>query len=119
MNLTDHEILELTTLCNAAVDGTLNDAQRARLAQRLSDSEEARRFYVRYAGMSASLFTYASEMQSEAPDMAHAKVIRPAAWWWAAGALAAAACVVFGLWLGVFSQRDGAGENLLANRSAT
>ena len=116
MNLTDKEILELTALANAVVDETLTDAQRARLSEWLGGSEEARRFYVRYVGMSASLFTYASEMQSEAPDALPAKVIRPSAWWWATGSLAAAACVVLGLWVGVFSQRDKAGEKLLADQ---
>jgi ferric-dicitrate binding protein FerR (iron transport regulator) len=97
MNLTDHEILELNELCGAVVDETINEVQRARLSRWLVESEPARQYYVRALALSASLHSYAGEMQSEAPD----KIIsRPqfavAAWW--AGSLAAAALVVLALW---------------------
>jgi len=96
MNLTDREILELNELCSAVVDGNLTDAQRARLSRWLKESTEARRFYVRALGQSASLHTYAAEMHAEAPDVP-ARIVRPIFAWWAAG-LAAAAALAIGLW---------------------
>jgi hypothetical protein len=69
MSLTDHDILELTELCNAVVDQTASDAQQARLSAMLEHSKEARRFYVQMMALSASLGSYAAEMQSEAPDV--------------------------------------------------
>ncbi len=93
MNLTDAEILELTELCNALADGTLTTEQRARLAEKLAANEEARRFYVRFAGLSASLCQYASEMQSEAPDAARRFWQQPIFWWSAASFAAAAAAL--------------------------
>jgi hypothetical protein len=102
MNLTDNEIMELTELCNALVDGALNDAQRARLPTMLAASEEARRYYIRFTGLSASLHQYAGEMQSEAPDVV---VEMPRLWqrtgfWWSLGSLAAAAAIVGAVWFG-------------------
>ena len=98
MNLTDREILELNELCGAVVDGTLTDAQRARLSRWLVDSEDARRYYVCALGQSASLHTYASEMHAEAPDapVRLAKVFHFTLWW--ATMLPAAAAFVVGLW---------------------
>jgi ferric-dicitrate binding protein FerR (iron transport regulator) len=100
MSLSDKEILELNRLCNGLVDGTLTESQKSRLSAWLADSEEARRYYVRALGLSASLCTYASEMQVEAPDALPAapKILRPAFWLWVSP-LAAAACVVFVLWV--------------------
>ena len=100
MNLTDEEILELNELCNALVDGRLTDAQQPRLTQWLARSEAARRYYVCALGLSASLCSYASEMQVEAPDAvpARSKLVHLAAWWWVSP-LAAAACVLVGFWL--------------------
>ena len=99
MNLTDKEVLELNGLCNALVDGTLSTAQRNRLSHWLATSEEARRYYVQAMGLSASLFSYASEMQTEEPEPVAppAKLIHTG-WWWF-GSLAAAASVVLILWL--------------------
>ena len=99
MNLTDKEILELTELCNALVDGTLTEAQKAQLSEKLAFSEAARQFYVRFTGLSASLHTYASELQTEPADVPVRTRWRPG-WWWAVGALAAAAVIVLGFWLG-------------------
>lgn len=65
MNLSDQEILELNELCSALLDDRLTDQQRARLAHWLATSEEARRFYARVAGQSASLQLYASEIHGE------------------------------------------------------
>ncbi len=95
MNLTDAGILELNELCNAVVDGTITARQKARLAQWLLDSEAARRYYVRALGLSASLHTYAAEMQSDAADALPANVLRLPSWrWWTAIAAAAAAVIV-------------------------
>jgi hypothetical protein len=105
MNLTDTEILELTELCNALADGTLTDARRARLAEKLAASEEARRFYVRFASLSASLCQYAGEMQSEAPDAAPRLWQRPA-FWWSLGPLAAAAAALAVFLVPDFSARE-------------
>jgi hypothetical protein len=104
MNLSDKEILELNDLCNALVDGTLTETQKVRLSDWLAASEAARRYYIRALGLSASLYSYASEMQVEAPDaVAPSKIIRLGVGSWL-GFLAAAACVVFALW--TFSQRS-------------
>lgn len=97
MNLTDHEILELNELCGGVVEGTITAAQGARLAAWLRESEEARRFYVRALGQSASLHSYASEMHAEAPDAPADKGAR-FPWWWTA-ALPAAAAIALGAWL--------------------
>ncbi|MEI9897234.1 MAG: hypothetical protein WDN28_26060 [Chthoniobacter sp.] len=69
MSLSDPEVLELNTLCNALVDGVIRDADKARLEQMLRTSEDARRFYVRSLALSSSLMQYAGEMQAEAPDI--------------------------------------------------
>lgn len=100
MNLTDKEILELNDLCNALVDGTITDAQKAELSVRLGASAEARRFYVHAMGLSASLFSYAAEMQTEDLETVArpAKIIR-LGWWWKFGSLAAAASILLLLWI--------------------
>jgi ferric-dicitrate binding protein FerR (iron transport regulator) len=67
--LSDREILTLHTLCNAVVDGTINEAQKKQLSQWLLTSRSARQYYIRTMGLSASLCSYASEMQAEAPDV--------------------------------------------------
>ena len=46
MNLSDKEILELSALCNALVDGTLTETQKVRLSDWLVASEAARRYYI-------------------------------------------------------------------------
>ena len=111
MNLDDSELLELNALCNALIDGQITDAERARLEQLLRDSEEARRFYVRALGLSASLMQYAGEMQTEAADapIVPGRVVRPAVWIWALGSLAAAAAIIFAFWMGWTRDRGSAG----------
>lgn len=108
MNLPDRELLELNELCQALIDGALSDADRARLEKWLADSEEARRFYVRTMGLSASLFEYAGEMQSEAPEPrpvpAHERPARGL--WWTVGSLAAAAMLMLGVWFGQHAVRN-------------
>ena len=103
MNLADKEILALNELCNGVVDGTLSETQNARLTDWLAASEPARRYYIRAMDLSASLYSYASEMQVEAPDaVAPSRIAKLGVGSWLAF-LAAAACVVFALW--IFSQR--------------
>src|SRR5207237_2852601 len=92
MNLSDSEILELNQLCNAVVDGTINDAQKDALSKWLMRSEEARRFYVRVTGLSASLFHYAAELQTGEPDGSAGQTPHRR-WPWLIGLLALAACV--------------------------
>ena len=70
MSLTDNDILELTDLCNALVDDTITEAQKADLAKRLATSESARQFHVRFLAQSASLHYYASEMQTDGAESA-------------------------------------------------
>src|SRR5437763_323533 len=99
MNLTDKEILELGALCDAIIDGTLTEKQQARLSRWLAGSDEARRYYVRVMALSASLYTYASEMQVEAPDEGVLAKILHLGSSWGLGLVAAAASVMFALWL--------------------
>lgn len=68
MTLDDREILELDQLCDVTIEGTANGAQRSRLEQLLSESNDARQYYVKAADLSASLSHYAAEMQMEEPD---------------------------------------------------
>ena len=101
MNLSDKEILELNELCNALVDETINEKQKARLSNWLSGSADARRFYVRAMGLSASLFSYAGEMQSQELERPRPEKIIRLNWLWKFAPLAAAACAVFAvLWIG-------------------
>ncbi len=102
MNLTDKETLELSELCSALADGTLTGVQRERLSDLLKSSEEARRFYVRHSSLSASLFDYAAEMQTESPDASEtsAKIISfPGNFLRPALAAAAALALAAGGWL--------------------
>jgi hypothetical protein len=92
MNLTDREILELNELCNAVIDDTLTETQRARLSAWLTSSEDARGYYVRALGQSASLHIYASEMHAEAPGRPAPRRRSPGIVW-ASGLLAAAAAI--------------------------
>jgi hypothetical protein len=98
MNLSDNEILELNELCNALVDGTLTQVQKQRLTQWLAASESARQYYIRAMGLSASLCSYASEMQVEAPDAVPARKIIPLSVGSWLGLLSAAACAVLALY---------------------
>ena len=117
MKLSDVEILELNELCNAVVDGTITDAQQARLSQWVASSLEARQYYIRSMGLSASLCHHAAEMQTGDPadhgailptltppptgKSAHSR-------WWMFGGVAVAASIALALWIGL-PKRDGAG----------
>ena len=101
MSLSEQELIEIESLCDELADGRLSSARRERLSTMLRPSEAARQFYVRRAGLSASLFDYAGEAQSNAPDTL------PATPWRRVGAktrfyfIAAAAAVLalaVGLW---------------------
>lgn len=96
MSSEDDRHLELVALCDALIDETIDDVGRERLSRWLLESDEARAFYVRYMGMSASLCHYAAELQTEAPEAPAIgpRLIRHPASWWAAGGLAAAAALI-------------------------
>ena len=94
--MNDNERVELNELCSALMDGTLTDAQRARMEEMLLASEEARRFYVRTMALSASLIGYTGEMQTPEPT----NIIRPSQWRRWISPLAAAAIVLIGVWIG-------------------
>ena len=68
MNLDDRQILELNQLCDVTIEGTANAAQRSRLEQLLSESQDARKYYVKATDLSASLCHHAGEMQMEPAD---------------------------------------------------
>ena len=108
MNFSDDDRLQVSELCGALVDDTIDAAQRNRLAEMLATSEDARRFYVRAMSLSASLHEYAGEMQAEAPDVPANE--RPAAVRWTVGALAAAAVMAFAFVLGGLLKGDRIGD---------
>jgi len=100
MKLSDKEILELNELCNALLDGTLSDKQKARLGEFLRASSEACQFYVRVMGLSASLIHYAGEMQTAVPERVAGREKIVPLFTWILGGLAAAACVAVLVWIG-------------------
>ena len=108
MKLTDSEILELHDLCNSVVDGTISDAQQAKLAQWLASSLDARQYYIRSLGLSASLCHHAAEMQTGDPadpqGAGTEKVSRRTGW--IIGWLAIAASIAVAL-LVIVPNRDG------------
>jgi ferric-dicitrate binding protein FerR (iron transport regulator) len=96
MSLSDHQMLRLTTLCSQLADGTLSPDDSRELNDLLRGSAEARQFHIRQAALSASLYSYAAEMQSDLPPMpvkrsrlsmialsasAFALLVMGAAWW--------------------------------------
>jgi hypothetical protein len=113
MNLSDKEILELNELCNALVDDTINEKQKARLSQWLAGSAAARRFYIRAMAQSASLISYAGEMQSQELERPRPEKIIRLGWLWKYGALAAAACIVT-----AFLLMEGSTGNINPQKSA-
>ncbi len=66
--MTDKEQLELHALCEKYLDGSLSAEERGRLQEVLASNEEARRYYVRLAGLTASLHEYAGETQADEPE---------------------------------------------------
>ncbi len=117
MKFNDAERLELSELCSALVDETLTESQGTRLAEILGRSAEARQFYVRTLALSASLFGYASELQSEPQDATSIpENERPAGRLWTVGVLAAAALVTLAFWLGGFEKRESKEAALIAEQ---
>jgi hypothetical protein len=120
MNLSDREIAELEELCSAVVDGSATDEQRARLAQRLTSSDDARRLYVRYLSLSAGLYDYADPLPSTGivPSAGTALISSPVhrakkrGRRWAAFGVAAAAAIVAGVWLPGLWRHDDASSTL-------
>lgn len=113
MKLTEHEILELSELCAAVVDGSDTEAEREQLSKWLTSSEEARRFWVRYAGLSAGLCEYAAVFSGEAPEERRRglRVNWPVARRWALGGMAAAAAwIALAFGLGRAPNDDGAAD---------
>ena len=98
--MNDNERVELNELISALTDGRASAAELSRLEKMLAASNEARSFYVRAMAMSASLYDYAGEMQSERPEPQN--VIRVTGWSRWAAPLAAAAAVIFGIWIARF-----------------
>lgn len=80
--LSDKEILEMQRLCDAVIDGTITDSQKGQLAGWLRKSRAARQYYIRALALSSSLYSYASEMQAEAPDMVRRRVQPQAGLFW-------------------------------------
>lgn len=107
MNLDDRQRLEINELCGALIDGRATEAQRVRLGELLQASEAARRYYVRLMAQSASLHSYAAEMQADA------RVVQGP--WWRGStvrvALLAAAAVVLGAFIWMRLDRSGGGKS--------
>lgn len=119
MSLTDKEILELHELLDDLVENNLAGARRQRLEQWLLESEAARRHYVRFLDMSASLVHYAEERISDedeedfAPDEEQGKLVR-----FVRPLLAVAAAVTLGFFGLQGLKDDKAGEGSAAPESA-
>jgi hypothetical protein len=117
MNRLEFDASELSELCSALLDARLTTSQQARLQELLQRSEAARRAYIRFMGMSASLGELAEDQQwqrANAPESAVSgeglKAMAPGWWGWfapairrwtlatAAGVLVAAALIVWAPW---------------------
>jgi hypothetical protein len=109
MSLSDQELLEVNSLCQALADEAATETQRAELNRWLSESEDARRFYVRMMTLGAGLYDCASEMQADAPDFRWPSIKRPPAWVWALASLAAAAVILLAFRFGM--ENGGAGRS--------
>jgi ferric-dicitrate binding protein FerR (iron transport regulator) len=116
MSLSDREIAELEALASAVVDGSATDDQLARLAQQLTTSDDARRFYVRYLGLSASLYDYADPLPSAGalPSSGETSISPPAhparklRRRWPAFGVATAAAIVAAVWMSGLWRHDDA-----------
>ncbi|CAN5901432.1 hypothetical protein BH11VER1_BH11VER1_11600 [soil metagenome] len=95
MNLSDDQILQLTSLCSLLADDQLSTEDRGLLNALLRESDEARQFYLRYSALSTSLFSYAAEMQSEALPSLPKKSQRTM---WVSLAMAASVFLFTGAW---------------------
>ena len=68
MRLTDQEILEFDELMNQLIEESITEAQKLRLQNWLCDSKAARRRYIKFMDMNASLQHYAAEFQGAVPE---------------------------------------------------
>lgn len=68
MRLSDQEILEFDELMNALIEETISEDQKLTLQNWLCDSKAARRRYIKFMDMNASLQHYAAEFQGAVPD---------------------------------------------------
>ena len=64
MSLSEDQIRELSELASAATDERMDPAALGRLEIMLAESEEARRFYVRFMALSSGLSAAALDLQS-------------------------------------------------------
>jgi ferric-dicitrate binding protein FerR (iron transport regulator) len=96
--MSDADLLALTELCNALADGRITEAERTELNRRLAESDEARRFYVRFASLGASLSGYAAEQQCEAAPAPRKVVKFPVKWTAGIAALAASIAAMLAYW---------------------
>ena len=62
MSFSDEQLFEFHDLMDRLVENNLSIDQKARLVELLENSDEARRHYVRFMDMSASLKHYAEEL---------------------------------------------------------
>ena len=63
MNLSDHDIVQLTEWLHALEEGTLEESQRAQFEAMLAQNDAARRFYVQRMTLGAALCKLADEAQ--------------------------------------------------------
>ncbi|MEO0452823.1 MAG: LamG-like jellyroll fold domain-containing protein [Verrucomicrobiota bacterium] len=64
--MSNHRWDDLFHLADAYIEGTMNEEDHERLEALLAESEDARREYLRYAKLHASLMTYASDVEDNA-----------------------------------------------------
>ena len=125
MSLSDRETLELNELCDAVIEGSVTDAQQARLEAWLAAGDDARRFYVRAMDLSASLGRYASEMQMGPADRGGewtprgVRHSRRQSFNWGGLALAASILVAVAAWLATRPGRGPVVSEQLASSAAT
>ena len=68
MRLSDDEILKFDELVNSLVEGSITETEREKLEEWLILSKAARRRYIKFMDMNASLHHYAAEFQGAIPD---------------------------------------------------
>ena len=68
MRLSDNEILEFDELLNSVSEESLTEAEKKRLQDWLQTSKAARRRYIKFMDMNASLHHYAAEFQGAIPE---------------------------------------------------
>lgn len=76
MSLSDKDVIELNELLDRLVEKNLSYDQKKRLENWLSESAEARKFYVSYIDMSVSLGYYADEILADNENEEEPKGVR-------------------------------------------